>query len=39
MLDDIIKWIVRSVVESFPIDSKHKEEVLINIKKRQWIRR
>lgn len=39
MLDDIIKWIVRLVVESFPIDSKRKEEVLINIKKRQWIRR
>ena len=39
MLDDIIKCIVRSVVESFPIDSKRKEEVLINIKKRQWIRR
>ena len=39
MLVDIINWFVLSVVESFPIDSKRKEEVLINIKKRQWIRR
>ena len=39
MLDDIIKWIVRSVVESFPIDPKRKGEVFKNIQKRKWIRR
>jgi|GEM_PF-1109678 hypothetical protein len=33
MLDDIIKWIVRSVVESFHIDPKRKEEVFKNIQK------
>ena len=33
MLDDIIKWIVRSVVESFHIDPNRKEEVFKNIQK------
>ena len=39
MVDRIIKWIVETAIESFPIDEEKKTELLKNIRNKRKMRR